>query len=85
MGRGGNMVEEFYLLDLERTIGMGRPFFWKRNRHGYTDALLMAGIFSRKEAEKIAQLDLNNLTILIEKKIVQRIFGKELVHEYTTP
>ena len=78
------MVEEFYLLDLERTIGMGRPFFWKRNRHGYTDTLRMAGIFSRKEAEKIAQLDLDNLTILIEKKIVQRIFGKELMYEYTT-
>ena len=75
-------VDEFYLLDLERTIGMGRPFFWKRSRHGYTDTLRMAGIFSRKEAEKIAQLDLDNLTILIEKKIVQRIFGKELVHEY---
>jgi hypothetical protein len=84
MGRGGNMVEEFYLLDLERTIGMGRPFFWKRSRHGYTDTLQMAGIFSRKEAEKIAQLDLDNSTILIEKKIVQRIFGKELVHEHTT-
>jgi hypothetical protein len=85
MGRGGNMREEFYLLDLERTIGMGRPFFWKRSRHGYTENLKMAGIFSKKEAEKIAQLDLDNLTILIEKKIVQRIFGKELVHEYTTP
>jgi len=78
------MVEEFYLLDLERTIGMERPFFWKRNRHGYTDTLQMAGIFSRKEAEKIAQLDLDNTTILINKTIVQRIFGKELIHEYTT-
>jgi hypothetical protein len=99
MGRGGNMVEEcanmveecekvadeFYLLDLERTIGMGRPFFWKRSRHGYTDILQMAGIFSRKEAEKIAQLDLDNTTILIDKTIVQRIFGKGLIHEYTTP
>jgi hypothetical protein len=79
------MADEFYLLDLERTIGMGRPFFWKRSRYGYTDALKMAGIFSRKEAEKIAQLDLDNKTILIDKTIVQRIFGKDLIYEYTTP
>lgn len=80
-----NTIDEFYLLDLERTIGMGKPFFWKRNRHGYTEILQLAGIFSRKEAEKIAQLDLDNTTILINKTIVQRIFGKGLIHEYTTP
>ena len=83
MGRGEKMREEFYLLDLERTIGMGRPFFWKKNRYGYTDLLHIAGIFSRKEAEKIAQLDLDKLTILIDRTIVQRIFGKDIKHEQT--
>lgn len=85
VGRGEKMADEFYLLDLERTIGMGKPFFWKRSKHGYTNNLKMAGIFSRKEAEKIAQLDLDKLTILIDKKIVQRIFGKDLIYEHTTP
>ena len=80
-----NMVDEFYLLDLERTIGIGRPFFWKRTKHGYTDSLQLAGIFSRKEAEKIAELDFDKTTILIDKTIVHRIFGKGLIHEYTTP
>lgn len=83
MGRGERMADEFYLLDLERTIGMGKPFFWKRSKHGYTHILQMAGIFSRKEAEKIAQSDLDKLTILIDKKIVQRIFGKDLIYEHT--
>jgi len=85
VGRGEKMKEEFYLLDLERTIGMGRPFFWKRSKHGYTDALQVAGIFSRKEAEKIAQLDFDKTTILIDKTIVHRIFGKDLQYEHTTP
>lgn len=73
-------MAEFYLLDLERTIGMGKPYFWKRSRHGYTDSLRKAGLFSRKEAEKIAQLDFDRKTIIIDQKIVEKIFGKDLAY-----
>lgn len=53
MGRGGNMVEEFYLLDLERTIGMGRPFFGKEAGTAIQIHCGWQGSFQEKKQKKL--------------------------------
>lgn len=69
---------EFYLLDLERTISTRRPFYWKRTKHGYTDSLRFAGLFSKKEAEHIVVADRDNRTVMIHKNVVVGILGKDM-------
>jgi hypothetical protein len=74
-------VVKYYLLDLERTIGFNRPFFWKPNKRGYTGSLKLAGLFSKGMAEKIVADDFNKTTILISQSWIHKILGKETINE----
>lgn len=63
----------YYLLDLERTIGIGRTFYWKPNLHGYTTILDDAGLFTESQAKKIIDLDFDKRTVMIHEDVVKRI------------
>lgn len=65
--------EQFYLLDLERAIGIGRTFYWKPFKYGYTTLLDEAALFSREEAEQIVNADFDKRTIMVSQKTVERI------------
>jgi hypothetical protein len=72
-------VAKFYLLDLERTIALNQPYFWKGNKHGYTNALENAGLFSREVAEKIVDHDqVDRTTVMISWFQMCRILGKDI-------
>ena len=70
-------VADFYLLDLERTLGFGRPFFWKGNKHGYTSNWKTAGLFSKAKAEIIVANDFDKLTVMISRDRLIKILGKD--------
>lgn len=76
-GKGKFKMTEFYLLDLERTLSIKQPYFWKRTKQGYTNSLRHAGIFSKKEAELIVKNDRDSRTIMVHKNIVSGILGRE--------
>lgn len=63
-------MAEYYLLDLERTIVFKKPYFWKRDKHGYTSELYFAGLFTKEEAEKIAEDDKDKRTAIIHYQMV---------------
>ncbi|MBO0959534.1 hypothetical protein J1P26_07280 [Neobacillus sp. MM2021_6] len=63
----------YYLMDLERTISTGRTWFWKRNRHGYTQFLSQAGLFEEEEAQNIVTGDRDKRTIMIHRDTVDKI------------
>lgn len=69
---------DFYLLDLERTIGNGRPYYWNGNRHGYTTSLEHAGLFSKWIAEQICEGDYDKRTVMISTEQVSKILGKDM-------
>lgn len=72
-------VADFYLLDLERTIALNQPYFWKGNKHGYTNSIKDAGLFSRDIAEKIVDHDqVDRTTVMISWHQVCRILGKDI-------
>jgi hypothetical protein len=71
----------YYLLDLERTLQSGTPYFWKKNKHGYTYEIESAGLFSKEEAEKIVLNDMNNTTVKIHINTVAEILQKETITE----
>lgn len=70
------MAKEFYLLDLERTLGFNKPYFWKWNRHGYTQDIDQAGLFSEPTANRICENDRDKTTVKISKSKVYKILGK---------
>jgi hypothetical protein len=72
------MKMEYYLLDLERTIANGRPYFWNGNRHGYTTSLEHAGLFSDWIAEEIVKGDYDKRTVMISTEQVSKILGKDM-------
>jgi hypothetical protein len=77
--------EQFYLLDLERTISNNVPYFWNGNRHGYTNNLRFAGLFSEWTAQQIVKGDYDNRTIMISQRVVSDILGKDMKqHEGST-
>jgi hypothetical protein len=63
----------FYLLDLERTILNGKPYYWKENKHGYTTLIDLAGEFTGKEASQFVFNDVDNRTIMIHKNTIDKI------------
>jgi ADP-glucose pyrophosphorylase len=67
---------KFYLLDLERTIRTGKSWYWKANRHGYTQYISQAGRFTEDDAQKIADADYTNMTIIIPEEKVDRIMNE---------
>jgi hypothetical protein len=78
-------MAEFYLMDLERTIGCNKPYFWKGNRHGYTPHIEQAGIFPEAMADQIVDNDRDNTTVKISTSKIFKILGKDMKsHEGTT-
>lgn len=67
------MNNEFYLIDLERTIGIGRTFYWKAHSGGYTTKISDAGLYSENVADQIVESDFDKRTIKVNKNIVERI------------
>jgi hypothetical protein len=77
-------MAEYYLIDLERTIGYSKPYFWKGNRHGYTSHIEQAGIFPEAKANEICEKDRDHTTIKISTSKVFKILGKDMKpHEGT--
>ena len=78
-------MAEYYLIDLERTIGYSKPYFWKGNRHGYTSHIEQAGIFPEAMADMIVEGDRDKTTVKISTSKVFKILGKDMKpHEGTT-
>lgn len=63
----------YYLLDLERTIGTGRTFYWKANKRGYTNNVKEAGLYSEIAATEIVERDLDKRTVMVSEQTVKRI------------
>jgi hypothetical protein len=76
------MTDQYYIMDLERTLTSGVPCFWKGNKHGYTYNLQHAGIYPKELAESIAESDRDKRTVLISLQTVFDILGKDMkAHE----
>lgn len=71
-------ANQYYLMDLERTLTSGVPCYWKGNRHGYTYSLQHAGIFPEELAAEIVKHDLNKRTVQISLQTVFEILGKDM-------
>lgn len=67
----------YYLLDLERTLARGIPYFWLKNKHGYTTHIEVAGLFSNEAAEEIEKNDTTNTTVKIHINKVAEILQLE--------
>lgn len=78
IGERVNRLEQYYLMDLERTIANNKPYYWKGNRHGYTDILQHAGLFSKDFAEKLVKQDFDKTTIMISVKTILKVLGKDI-------
>jgi hypothetical protein len=63
----------YYLMDLERTIGSGRAFYWKANKHGYTTVIQDAGLFTEAAAQRICKDDFDQRTVMISQKVAEKI------------
>lgn len=65
----------YYLLDLERSIRTGHVFYWKKNKHGYTQDVEEAGLFSLDEAVHIANADMDNYTVMVPASAVDKLLS----------
>ena len=65
----------YYLMDLERTLSTGVPYFWKNNKRGYTYDIQEAGLYQKKSAEAITKGDLDKRTVLIPLDTVADILN----------
>jgi hypothetical protein len=54
----------------------GKTWYWKRNRHGYTQLLSQAGLFDEEEARNLVTSDYNKRTIMIAEKTVEDILNQ---------
>jgi hypothetical protein len=72
------MQAMYYLMDLERTLANGEPYFWKGNKHGYTNSILEAGLFSEEFAERLVKQDFDKTTVKINQVIVNKILHEVL-------
>lgn len=68
----------YYLLDLERTIARGVPYFWLKNKHGYTQDIGVAGLFSKEAADEIEANDISNTTVKIHINKIAEILQLEV-------
>lgn len=69
------MEKEYYLIDLERSIGGGRVYYWKAHKRGYTTDLNEAGLYSDLTAGEIVDGDFDRLTVKVEKKKAEDLAG----------
>lgn len=65
----------YLLIDLERTIALGRTFYWRANRQGYTTLTFEAGKYSEQEADQIIENDYDNRTVKVSEKVVEGILN----------
>lgn len=72
-------MEQYLLMDLERTLVSGVPCYWKSNKYGYTYEISHAGIFSKELAEEIAKNDLDQKTVLVPYKLIFDLGLKALI------
>jgi pyruvoyl-dependent arginine decarboxylase (PvlArgDC) len=68
----------YYLMDLERTLSRDIPYFWLKNKHGYTTKIEVAGLFAKEAAEEIVKNDINDLTVMIHINKVAEILQLEV-------
>ena len=57
------MYKKYYLVDLERTNAFGTPYYWRKNKYGYTPDRRRAGLFIASEADEIVNNDRDNHTL----------------------
>ena len=65
---------EYFLLNVEKTIGHGIPIYWKKNRLAYTADLKEAGLFPKDIAEMMVDSDVNKWTVKISQQQLEKIF-----------
>jgi hypothetical protein len=70
------MSEKYILMDLERTLKTGRCFYWNTGRRGYTNVIETAGRYSFEEACEIEAQDLDDATVVLSEKHIQKILGQ---------
>lgn len=67
------MGEKYYfLMDLERTLTSNVPCFWLGNKHGYTYKIVEAGLFPKHLAEEIVKSDLDNKTVMVDSRLIEK-------------
>jgi hypothetical protein len=67
------MGEKYYfLMDLERTLISNVPCFWLGSKHGYTYKITEAGLFPKHLAEEIVKHDMDNSTIMVDSRLVEK-------------
>jgi hypothetical protein len=69
---------EYFLLDLERTLLSGVPYFWKSNKRGYTYKIQEAGVYEELEALMIAEWDIDKRTVLVNCKTAKEILSMKI-------
>lgn len=67
------MSTNYYLIDLERTIGSGLVHYWKANRHGYTRDIQEAGLFDEPVAARLVEGDFDKRTVMVSEETVKGI------------
>ena len=70
-------LQRYYLMDLERTMTFDEPYFWKQNKHGYTNIITIAGQFNEIEATKIVRNDRDEKTVKIRVEVIDKILKRE--------
>jgi hypothetical protein len=70
-------LKYYYLLDLERTVGLDEIYFWTKNKFGYVNDVMKAGEFNEIEAQRIVRDDRDKLTVSVETSIVKKILKLE--------
>lgn len=72
-------LQRYYILDLERTVILGEPFFWLQNKHGYVNIadIESAGQFNEIEAERIVSNDRDETTIKIRVEVINKLLKLE--------
>lgn len=77
------MEKEYYLIDLERSIGSGVVHYWKAHKSGYTTDLNEAGVYSDLTAGEIVDGDFDRLTVKVEQKKAEELAGMNQKKKYS--
>lgn len=66
-------MDEYLLIDLERTIRGGQVYYFKKNNFGYTVDYNESRLYTKEQADKEVAKDVNGRTATIRKSEVERI------------
>jgi len=68
-------AQRYVLIDLNRTLSIKAPVYWKSNRSGYTPTITQAGIYRLSEAREISLNDVKGLTVMlpIDEALIKHI------------